>query len=835
MRKRILSLFVVMVMALSLMQIEVLANNPFSTGQCTWYAYKRWTELLGYEPTVISGNAGGWYDNAQKKGYSVGSVPKVGAIVCWNNGFGDDTGHVAIVESINSDSIYISEYNWNVSKGFNNATVYFSNINRSSTSKPNRHLKGYIYLPRSKQDDSAAIDIGTNFYANIIQRDDWATVVNNNGSVEIAKENGYANELWWFERQDDGSYHIQSMEDNRYLDVDNAKTDNGTVIKVWEYSGTDAQKWYVKNGEHGFVIYPKNALNSCLDCTNASTSVGTKMQLWEQNGTAAQGFSIYKQGYFRFSYLGDTFYAPFLNTASWKPLSNINGDLVLGAKDTTNSDCLWRFERNPDGTYTISSCVDGTCIDVLNQGSTAGTSVGLCTPNGCNAQRWYIGMYENSWVLKPKCAPDCVLDLIDNNTSPGNKFQLYSQNNSSAQKFSIYRGDESQLKSPELSVSVGNSASKTRFTWNDVYGESKYDVKIWRNKLYEGEAYHIGWGASSVYEINLPAGTYQAYVDASNYYEWKMSNTLTFTVEDAYYTVTFDANGGSTPTASKSVIYNSTYGELPIPTRTGYIFNGWYTAAGSRVESTTPVTITSNQTLYAQWNAANYTVTFDANGGSTPTASKSVTYNSTYGGLPTPNRTGYIFNGWYTAAGSRIESTTPVTITSNQILYAKWEKATYTIAYDTNGGDGVFEAVTADLGSSITISASTPSRNGYKFLGWSKSKTSAAAEYKPGEQIVSSSDLILYAVWKIIPYTKTEISDYGSYKIGNIQLSYVNAPAKIVIAKYKGSKFVGLETRDYKTDTETFAIAGDCDNVKITVWENVYGMMPITKAEIIKW
>ena len=153
------------------------------------------------------------------------------------------------------------------------------------------------------------LDIGTNFYANIIQRDDWATIINNNGSVEIGKGYGYTNELWWFERQDDGSYYIQSMKDNRYLDVDNAKTDNGTTIKVWEYSGSDAQKWYVKNGEHGFVIYPKNALNSCLDCTNANTSIGTKMQLWEQNGTAAQGFSIYKQGYFRFCDLGDTFYA----------------------------------------------------------------------------------------------------------------------------------------------------------------------------------------------------------------------------------------------------------------------------------------------------------------------------------------------------------------------------------------------------------------------------------------------------------------------------------------------------------------------------------------------
>ena len=58
----------------------------------------------------------------------------------------------------------------------------------------------------------------------------------------------------------------------------------------------------------------------------------------------------------------------------------------------------------------------------------------------------------------------------------------------------------------------------------------------------------------------------------------------------------------------------------------------------------------SNISLTANATANTYTVTFDANGGTTPTASKSVTYNSTYGTLPTPTRTGYTFNGWYTAA-----------------------------------------------------------------------------------------------------------------------------------------------------------------------------------------
>ncbi len=69
------------------------------------------------------------------------------------------------------------------------------------------------------------------------------------------------------------------------------------------------------------------------------------------------------------------------------------------------------------------------------------------------------------------------------------------------------------------------------------------------------------------------------------------------------YTVNFDATGGSVTSASKNVVYGSTYGALPVPTRDGYIFDGWYTASsgGNKVESSTKVSITSEQTLYAHW------------------------------------------------------------------------------------------------------------------------------------------------------------------------------------------------------------------------------------------
>lgn len=72
------------------------------------------------------------------------------------------------------------------------------------------------------------------------------------------------------------------------------------------------------------------------------------------------------------------------------------------------------------------------------------------------------------------------------------------------------------------------------------------------------------------------------------------------------YTVTFHVNGGNeldTGEKTKSVTYDGTYGKLPVPTRSGHGFIGWFTAAegGTEVTENTKVTVTSNQTLYAHW------------------------------------------------------------------------------------------------------------------------------------------------------------------------------------------------------------------------------------------
>ena len=174
---------------------------------------------------------------------------------------------------------------------------------------------------------------------------------------------------------------------------------------------------------------------------------------------------------------------------------------------------------------------------------------------------------------------------------------------------------------------------------------------------------------------NTTGVTYTGYIDdnAGNV------GTCSITIKKkANFTINYNNNSG-TGCTTKNVVFNSAVGSLCTPTRTGYTFAGWYKEAAltNKVETTT-VFKNDFTTLYAKWTANTYTVTFNANGGSVGTASKTVTYDGTYGTLSTASRAGYAFAGWYTAAsgGTKVETTTKVQITANQTLYAHWTQCT---------------------------------------------------------------------------------------------------------------------------------------------------------------
>ncbi len=96
----------------------------FYTCQCTSYAAWYWNVALGKSWTNTrpgSGSAYNWPALAADQGYSVSGTPRVGAIISWGQGLypGDQWGHVAIVEGVNSNgTINISEYNYLYREGF---------------------------------------------------------------------------------------------------------------------------------------------------------------------------------------------------------------------------------------------------------------------------------------------------------------------------------------------------------------------------------------------------------------------------------------------------------------------------------------------------------------------------------------------------------------------------------------------------------------------------------------------------------------------------------------------------------------------------------------------
>ena len=180
----------------------------------------------------------------------------------------------------------------------------------------------------------------------------------------------------------------------------------------------------------------------------------------------------------------------------------------------------------------------------------------------------------------------------------------------------------------------------------------------------------LGWSLSSTATSASyqPGGSITLTANDTLYAVWK-ANT---------YTVSYNANGGSGAPSNQTKTYGVTLTlSNTKPTRTGYTFSAWNTAQNGSGTSYAPggsYTANAAVTLYAQWTANTYAVTFDAQGGSVTPASKSVTYGQPYGSLAVPVRAGYRFDGWFTVAtgGTQVTAETVVTVTAAQTLYAHW-------------------------------------------------------------------------------------------------------------------------------------------------------------------
>ncbi|MCL1873253.1 MAG: CocE/NonD family hydrolase [Clostridiales bacterium] len=143
------------------------------------------------------------------------------------------------------------------------------------------------------------------------------------------------------------------------------------------------------------------------------------------------------------------------------------------------------------------------------------------------------------------------------------------------------------------------------------------------------------------------------------------------------YSINFDRNGATTGEMSAVNVAGGAAYLVPANWfyRTGYTFSGWKDGAGiDYLPGTVIASVTANITLIAQWEVSDYVVSFDANGGTVRQQTKTVTYNTPYGKLPEPVRSGYRFAGWFTdiTGGAKITEETIYTMAASRTIYAQW-------------------------------------------------------------------------------------------------------------------------------------------------------------------
>ena len=240
--------------------------------------------------------------------------------------------------------------------------------------------------------------------------------------------------------------------------------------------------------------------------------------------------------------------------------------------------------------------------------------------------------------------------------------------------------------------------------------------------------------------------------------------------------------GGKLTIQVTSTESNNDYGALPFNgDDTFQIMDGATFRVGNSAEDNVLITLPSSDEfkpadIFDQWEekvttskpyylslTANYTVTFDTDGGS-EVKSQTVAYGGQAAVPVAPAKPGYTFAGWY-LDGKAYDFDAPVT--ENLTLTANWTVNRYTITFDTDGGSAI-APITQDYGTAVTAPAE-PTRTGYTFAGWTPEIPAA----------MPAEDLTIKAKWTVNQYTLTFDTDGGS-AIAPITQDYgtaVTAPA----------------------------------------------------------
>ena len=388
-------------------------------------------------------------------------------------------------------------------------------------------------------------------------------------------------------------------------------------------------------------------------------------------------------------------------------------------------------EQPTDETFTITFDANNGSGEMKAQTAKKGEKITLTantfTKTGYTFSGWATSVDGNGSKYEDKAQ----ITLTENLTLYANWLDRGSHNITYELNGGNHDGKPDVFKETEK-VTLG-TAARTGYTFSGWY----------EAKDFSGNAV-TGWNAGEKTE------------DVMLYAKWKaISYEIKYELGDG-------ENADDNPT-NYTIEDNIT---LKDPTKTGYVFDGWY-KEDSFTTKVTNITkgSTGNITLYAKWDLETYTITYELNGDDVNPAqnakSNPAKYNiETAVTLADPTRNFYEFAGWFNNAdfsGDKVEGWNAGEKTGNIKLYAKWEAINYNITYVLNG-DNVNPAQNAESNpakyniETATITLKNPTKTGYVFDGWYKDTSFATkiTEIAKG----STGNITLYAKWTDFVFVK---------------------------------------------------------------------------------
>lgn len=627
----------------------------------------------------------------------------------------------------------IEDGNYNIQWGYNSS--YYIHTKSSNAQALGIHMW---------QDSSNANSI---WYFERYQNTPYYFIVGNNGwnlasygaervdEANQVNDSSRNNHLWAIEEMSNGNIALKNVGTGRYIFSHYATAGNGNSIGLWgNHDGTDCQ-WKLVKRYTGTNAYRKKLQGNSF-YVNQKTPVkpGYIFQGWSSRpewDTRAKSVSVN----------GRTFDRYFI-----QPIANNRFEVMVHTTDsriTQVSVPVWSDANGQDdlqwptlgrGNWTRDGKTFNWGAQITIPEEISHYSMHIYTGiNGAWEEASGSSGLDSVWMIGEQYT-------FDTNTD-GTMYATWRKDDTQYQQTVRVRFENADGSFTSYQQAYQkNHAIGSTFTWeypgNAIYKPARVSYTVTGTKSTDVTIYRKEYKLKVIQRLNGKNLTAPNYVGNFDFY---FENKL------------YSDNAAAVDT---TVLAGQSYEIRNIQANAGYSY-----------KSATPGlkgTVSSDLTVYLDFETNSYTATFDANGGSTPnpkTIKKK--YGEALGTLPTTSRTGYTFQGWYTArtGGTKISTTTKMP-SNNVTYYAQWKPITYKVHYNGNGSTANNPGSVAQMDDSVhtydvkkALSKNQYEKIGWDFVGWNTKADGSGTSYKDGQEVVnlaSKQDAVvqLYAQWE---------------------------------------------------------------------------------------